>query len=380
MTDKKPMGMYVHIPFCNRKCDYCDFVSYSMDEEAQKKYLEALFLEIDRLKDKFLETTFDTLYIGGGTPSIVFDGFILELSKKLHKSFHFAQNTEFTIEINPASFNRKKFMEFLQAGVNRISVGVQCLDSALLAEQGRIQSLENVEETFNILTDCEYENVSSDVMIGLPNQSIESVKETLEFLIENRVKHISVYTLQAEKHTKLYDKIKKKKIKLPKDKIVNEVYNMARDILLSEGYIRYEVSNFARPGFQSKHNLKYWNEVDYLGLGVSAHSFIEGYRYHNTDRLDIYIENLTSGKSPVHSREYIADEIAREERLMLSLRTAKGLDLEKFKEDFRENLLSTRSAQIKKMEEDGIIEIVNGFLRISDNNFNVLNSVIVELM
>lgn len=380
MTDKKPMGMYIHIPFCNRKCDYCDFVSYSMDEKAQKKYFDALCLEIDRLKDKFLEHTFDTIYIGGGTPSIVYDGFIRDLSKKLHTSFHFAKDTEFTIEINPASFNRKKFMEYLQAGVNRISVGVQCLDSHLLAEQGRIQSMENIVETFNILTDCEYENVSSDVLIGLPNQTIESVKETLEYLIENRVKHISVYTLQVEKHTMLYDKIKSKKLKLPKDKKVNAVYDMARDMLMAEGYLRYEVSNFARPGFQSRHNMKYWTEVDYLGLGVSAHSFIDGYRYHNTKRLDTYIANLQDGKSPVYMREYVANEVARVERLMLSLRTTKGLDLEKFKEDFNENLLKTKEVEIKKMIEDGQVEIVDGHLRITDTQYNVLNSIIVELM
>ena len=381
MTEnKKPMGLYVHIPFCNRKCDYCDFVSYSMNEEAQHKYLNALLLEIEQVKDRFADTVFDTLYIGGGTPSIVFDGFILTLARKIFSSFHFVEDKEFTIEINPSSFNRKKFMEYLQAGVNRISVGVQCLDSELLAEQGRIQSMENIEETFEILTDCEYENVSSDVLIGLPNQSIESVQETLEYLIENRVKHISVYTLQVEKHTMLYDKIKRKKLKLPKDKKVNEVYEMAKNILLSEGYIRYEVSNFARPGFQSRHNMKYWTEVDYLGLGVSAHSFIDGYRYYNTKRLDTYIANLNDGKSPVYSKEYIAREIAREERLMLSLRTAKGLDLSKFKEDFNENLLKSKEMEINKMLEDGQIEIVDGYLRITDSSYTVLNSIIVELM
>lgn len=380
MTDKKPMGMYIHIPFCNRKCDYCDFVSYAMDEEAQHQYLDALFLEIDRCKDKFMETTFDSLYIGGGTPSIVFDGFILSLARKIFSSFHFAKDKEFTIEVNPSSFNRKKFIEYNLAGVNRISVGVQCLDSKLLAEQGRIQSMENIEETFQILTECEYENVSSDVLIGLPNQSTESVQETLEYLIENKVKHISVYTLQVEKHTMLYDKIKRKKLKLPKDKKVNEVYTMAKNMLLSEGYIRYEVSNFARPGFQSRHNMKYWTEVDYLGLGVSAHSYIDGYRYFNTKRLDTYISNLNEGKSPVDAREYIATEIAREERLMLSLRTAKGLDLEKFKQDFNENLLKTKQNEIKKLLDDNRIEIVDGFMRVTDENYTVLNSIIVELM
>lgn len=376
----KNMGLYIHIPFCNKKCDYCDFVSYSMDEQAQKNYLDALFLEIDRVKDKFMYKTFDSIYIGGGTPTIVFDGFILSLSRKLFSSFNFAKNTEFTIEVNPASFNRKKFMEFLQAGINRISVGVQCLNPKLLAESGRIQSLENVDQTFEILNGCEYENISSDVMIGLPHQTVESVKETLEYLVENRVKHISVYTLQVEKNTVLYEKVKTKKIKLLSDKKINQIYEMAKDYLQLEGYMRYEVSNFAKPGFQSKHNMKYWDEVDYLGLGVSAHSYIDGYRYYNTKRLDVYIDNLNEGKSPVYEKEYIPIEIAREERLMLSLRTARGLDLEKFKKDFNENLLSTKKEQINKMLEDKQIEIVDGFLRVTEPNFSVLNAIIVELM
>lgn len=380
VENKENMGMYVHIPFCTKKCDYCDFVSYSMNDNAQQEYLDALFLEIDRVKDKFKYCTFDSLYIGGGTPSIVFDGFILQLSRKLHSSFHFVRGTEFTIEVNPSSFNRKKFMEYLQAGVNRISIGVQCLDPKLLSEYGRIQSIDNIDQTFEILNDCEYENVSSDVMIGLPHQTVEDVKETLTYLIENRVKHISVYTLQVEKHTKLYENVKRKKIRLPKDKKVNEVYAMAKDMLQSAGYLRYEVSNFARPGFQSRHNMKYWNEVDYLGLGASAHSYIEGYRYHNTDRLDVYIENLKEGKSPVHSKEYIANEIAREERIMLSLRTTRGLDLNKFKQDFKENLLQTKAEEIKKLQSVGIIEIENGFLRITEPNFSILNSIVVELM
>lgn len=379
MSDKN-MGLYIHIPFCNRKCDYCDFVSYSMDEQAQKDYLDALFLEIDRVKEKFAYKTFDSIYIGGGTPTVVFDGFILSLSRKLYSCFNFKKDTEFTIEINPATFNRKKFMEYLQAGINRISVGVQCLNPKLLAESGRIQSLENVDETFEILNGCEYENVSSDVMIGLPHQTVESVQETLEYLVNNRVKHISVYTLQVEKNTVLYEKVKTKKIKLLKDKKINNIYDMAKDFLQMEGYIRYEVSNFAKPGFQSRHNMKYWEEVDYLGLGVSAHSYVEGYRYFNTKRLDTYIENLKEGKSPVEAKEYIATEIAREERLMLSLRTTQGLDLERFKKDFNEDLLVSRRDNIKRMLDNQKIEIVNGYLRVTEPNFSVLNSIIVELM
>ena len=241
MKETKPMGLYVHIPFCNRKCDYCDFVSYSMDEKAQKLYLEALFKEIDIARKQFMYNVFDTIYIGGGTPSIVYNGFIKELSKKLFTSFHFAEHTEFTIEVNPSSFTKEKCLEYISAGVNRISVGVQCLDFNLLAEHGRIQSMENIEKTFEILNEVYFENVSGDVLIGLPKQSLEAVEETLEFLIENKVKHISTYTLQVEKHTMLYDKLRRKKLKLPNEKSVIEIVNRVNEILTANDYYRYEV-------------------------------------------------------------------------------------------------------------------------------------------
>lgn len=380
MKKKKPMGLYIHIPFCNRKCDYCDFVSYSMDKKAQQKYLEAMFKEIDMVKHNFEDEIFDTIYIGGGTPSIVYEGFIVSLARKVFSSFHFAEKTEFTIEVNPASFTKEKFIEYVQAGMNRISVGVQCLDSKLLAEHGRIQSIENVEETFQILRKHGFDNVSSDVMLGLPNQTIESVEETLEFLIQNRVKHISTYTLQVEKHTMLYDKIKRKKLKMLKDTKLLEIYNRVNEILTEFDYIQYEISNYAKAGYKSRHNQKYWHDVDYLGLGVSAHSFVDGYRFYNTKRLDTYIDNLNQGKSAIYSKEYVPDEDRRVERLMLSLRTAEGLDLEKFNLDFKENLLLSHAEQIKKMQADGQIEIVDGFLRITPDNYFISNSIIVELM
>ena len=380
MENKKPMGLYIHIPFCNRKCDYCDFVSYSMDKKAQQKYLEAMFKEIDMVKQNFEDEIFDTIYIGGGTPSIVYEGFIASLARKVFSSFHFAEKTEFTIEVNPASFTKEKFIEYVQAGMNRISVGVQCLDSKLLAEHGRIQSIENVEETFQILRKHGFDNVSSDVMLGLPNQTIESVEETLEFLIQNRVKHISTYTLQVEKHTMLYDKIKRKKLKILKDTKLLEIYNRVNEILTEFDYIQYEISNYAKAGYKSRHNQKYWHDVDYLGLGVSAHSFVDGYRFYNTKRLDTYIDNLNQGKTAMYSKEYVPDEDRRVERLMLSLRTAEGLDLEKFSLDFKENLLLSRAEQIKKMQADGQIEIVDGFLRITPDNYFISNSIIVELM
>ena len=379
--ENRPLGLYIHIPFCDRKCDYCDFVSYSMDSKAQQLYLEALFAEIDMVRSEFFDKTFDSIFIGGGTPSIVYEGFIASLARKLYSSFHFLDNTEFTIEVNPSSFTREKFFEYVQAGVNRISVGVQCLDEKLLREHGRIQSMENIEETFKMLNTSQFPNINSDVMIGLPGQTVDSVVDTINYLLKQNVKHISTYTLQIERHTMLYSKLRKGRLSPMKDKTMIEIYNRIDRILTKAGFHRYEISNYAKPGFECKHNLKYWDDgVSYLGLGVAAHSYIDGYRYYNTKRLDTYIDDMKDGKSAVYSREYVSDEERREERIMLSLRTTKGLDLEKFKKDFNEDLLRTHTDVINRFIDKGMVEVKDNFLRIRNAYFAVSNSIIVELI
>ena len=379
--ENRPLGLYIHIPFCDRKCDYCDFVSYSMDSKAQQLYLEALFAEIDMVRSEFFDKTFDSIFIGGGTPSIVYEGFIASLARKLYSSFHFLDNTEFTIEVNPSSFTREKFFEYVQAGVNRISVGVQCLDEKLLREHGRIQSMENIEETFKMLNTSQFPNINSDVMIGLPGQTVDSVVDTINYLLKQNVKHISTYTLQVERHTMLYSKLRKGRLSPMKDKTMIEIYNRIDRILTKAGFHRYEISNYAKPGFECKHNLKYWDDsVSYLGLGVAAHSYIDDYRYYNTKRLDTYIDDMKDGKSAVYSREYVSDEERREERIMLSLRTTKGLDLEKFKKDFNEDLLRTHTDVINRFIDKGMVEVKDNFLRIKNAYFAVSNSIIVELI
>lgn len=379
-NDTRPMGIYIHIPFCSKKCDYCDFVSYSMDTKAQQLYLDALFTEIDMVKNKFMDKTFDSIFIGGGTPSIVYEGFISSLARKLYSSFHFADKIEFSIEVNPSSFTKEKFFEYVEAGVNRISVGVQCLDQKLLANHGRIQSVDNVKDTFKILRESEFPNVNGDVMIGLPGQSKRSVVQTIKFLLKNKVKHISTYTLQIERHTMLYYKLRRGKIKKMKDKDIIALYDVIYKMLSKAGFKRYEVSNYAKPGFECIHNKKYWDDSAYLGLGVSAHSYIDGYRYYNTKRLDTYIDAMNENKSAVYRKEYVSDAEHREERIMLSLRTIKGLDLEKFKQDFKEDLLRSRAEQIKKLTELKMVEVVDGYLRITEPNFNVSNQIILELV
>lgn len=374
------IGLYIHIPFCTKKCDYCDFVSFTMDEKAQQEYLDALCAEIDYVKRNFNDETFDTIYIGGGTPSTLSAEFITKLTRKLYSSFHFADYVEYTLEVNPESFDRTKFLEYVKSGVNRISVGVQCLNEALLAKIGRKQSNSSVEETFKLFNQSAFLNVSGDLMIGLPGQTKEDVLRTLDFLIDNNTRHISVYGLQVEEGTNLYKQVQDKKLKVLSDDKVAEYYDMVYKELTAAGYNRYEVSNFAIPGFESIHNSKYWDDSQYLGLGVAAHSYIDGYRYSNTRNFEDYINRCKNKKSAIVSREYVSDKTRRTERIMLSLRTANGIDLELFKKDFNEDILRSREEQINKLQSMGMVEVVDGYLRITEPNFYLSNSIILELL
>lgn len=379
MRDER-LGLYIHIPFCDRKCDYCDFVSYSMSVDAQHEFKDALFKEIDMYKDHCAKMVFNSIYIGGGTPSVMYEGFMYELSRKIYSTFHFEGDIEFTIEVNPNSVTYNKLMEYLRAGVNRVSVGVQCIDSKILANVGRFQTIENIENTFALLKTMGFDNVSADVMIGLPRQSLDAVKDTIKYLVEKSVKHISVYTLQVEENTQLYKNIKKGVIKPLGDNACIKMYETVSKMLKQAGFVRYEVSNFAIPTYESRHNFKYWKDIDYLGLGVSAHSFLEGYRFNNTPRLDEYIDMINNNQLPIIEKDFIRDSERRTEYIMLSLRLATGLNLEKFRKRFREDLLKTRANQIQTLIKSGYVYIEDGFLKISPQHVYVSNRIILELL
>ncbi len=374
------LGLYIHIPFCSKKCDYCDFTSFCMGKTEQNAYLNALFTEIDLVKNQFKNKTFNTIFIGGGTPSVVFDGFILSLSKKIFSSFNIAKNYEFTIEVNPSSFNEKKFKEYLQAKINRISLGVQSINGAVTSGVNRAQTRAQIDAAFNILNIAGFKNISADVMLGLPNQSINSVKNTLTYLINNNVKHISTYTLQLEEGTPLYKKVNSKQISLPQDDFVVKQYNEAYKILTKHGFNRYEISNYALPNYTCQHNLKYWNNVEYLGIGIAAHSYVDGTRFWNTKNFNTYITQLSNHKRPIKAKEKLTKQQKITERIMLSLRTQNGLNLTDFCKEFNMDLLKTKQKQINNLQKAGSIDIKNGYLFILPKYFEISNTIILELV
>ncbi len=376
----KNLGLYIHIPFCTSKCHYCDFASFVHGEDKQREYFDALCREVDLVKGKFKDKTFDTIFIGGGTPSVVYNGFIFALVEKLKSSFTFAPNTEFTIEVNPNSLTSERLVEYERSGVNRISMGVQSLSSKVLKGIGRFQSKKDIDTAFKLIHNSSIKNINCDIMLGLPNQSINSIRRTINYFIKHGVTHISSYSLQVEEGTPLYKKVAERRLKPATDDKALKMYNTAYNLMKRRGYLRYEVSNFALTGHECRHNIKYWDDTEYLGLGLSAHSYIAGERTWNTKDLCAYITSFKDSKLPIDNREILSRAEKKEERIMLALRTARGLNLDEYTREFNEDLLQKKKDTIDSLINSNILMINNGHLVVTEPNFYILNSIILELI
>ena len=446
----KKLGLYIHIPFCDSKCAYCDFISFCGQEKKMEEYVEAVIGEMKLYKNKFAGKVFDTLYIGGGTPSVLTthavekivtaakENFVFschpeerkrreDLAEATNLSFPgdchaYARNDiEITIEVNPRSLTEDKLSEYLRVGVNRISLGVQCMNDAVLKTIGRVQTVADVEKAFALLSKLGVENISADLMLGLPNETYADVDNTLNFFATHGVKHISAYGLQVENGTPLARQIETGEISVPNEDETTNQYEYACARMRDLGFERYEISNFAKVvtneettspstlgvdtsprtlpishkyswgprGRQekkhnqfwiSKHNSKYWDGTEYLGLGVSASGYFDGVRYTNTKKLDEYINKISDGEIPVDYIETLSKEQRREERIMLALRTEKGLNLNEFKIEFGENLLKTKAKEIEKLVRAHMVEIVDNHLRIMPEQMYVSNAIILELI
>ena len=317
----KELGIYIHIPFCVRKCYYCDFVSYTNKQEMVKEYVKCLKKEIDSYNlDKYEVTT---IYIGGGTPSFIESSYIKEiidcLKDKLQNNNTKFNEIETTIEVNPGTVNLEKLKQYKEVGINRISIGLQSSNDKLLKEIGRIHKYEEFLKTYNMAREVGFKNINVDLMIGLPNQTIEDLKNTIENIINLNPEHISVYSLILEENTKMEELVEKEKVKLPEEDIERQMYWYVKNKLELNKYFQYEISNFSKNEKESRHNLNCWEQKEYIGLGVAAHSYIERKRYSNTNNIEEYIQNIKSNNIPINRTIHeIQDiEIAKKEYMML---------------------------------------------------------------
>ncbi|HTZ17235.1 MAG TPA: radical SAM family heme chaperone HemW [Dissulfurispiraceae bacterium] len=367
-------NLYIHIPFCLKKCAYCDFYSVYGSEAVVHSYIEALCREIEMQKDHIWHL--ETIYIGGGTPSILKVEHIAMIMDLLQGTGLISAGAEITSEANPGTLNEGRIKGMLAAGINRISIGVQSLRDSELAVLGRMHDAAGAENAFRIAREGGFGNISADLIYGIPGQDLMSWKDTLERTVLLRPEHISTYELTPEKNTVLFEKLEKGHLKLPDEEIVTDMYNSTIAMLEDNGYVHYEISNFALPGRECRHNLNYWNRGEYLGIGAGAHSFEGGRRTADVSDVDRYIAEINENRLPIAEELTLTIEDELDELLFLGLRKTEGFDL---------GLVSSETAaRLKKAPDDrvlrGLVELSGNHIRLTKKGLLFCNEVIVRIM
>lgn len=366
-------GVYIHIPFCASKCPYCDFYSYCANETTKENYVNALVDEITtgkRVKDYVSDFTADTLYIGGGTPSVLKGEQLFKIIKTAKERFKLPENAEITVECNPASDIESMAPFLKEAGVNRVSLGMQSAVDKERKTLGRKSGKERITEVMNILGENGINNISLDVMTGVPFQTKESLLKTLEFAVESGAKHISSYILKLEEGTFFYKN--KEKYSFPDEDEVCELYELCADFLKKNNFEHYEISNFALPGYESLHNKKYWLLEEYLGIGASAHSYVGGKRFYFEKSTEAFI----NGEAPV----FDCNGGDFEEYIMLRLRLKNGFSLSELKTLYGEKPAGLITKKAPFLKEQGVIFFDGENISFTEKGFLLSNSVISELI
>lgn len=374
----KNIGIYVHFPFCASKCKYCNFTSFQGKNDMQLKYFQSLINEIDASNAS--DVCVDTIFIGGGTPSIMFDGCISTLLSEIKKKFIVLDDVEVTIEGNPNSITKSKVQEWKESGVNRVSIGLQTTNPNILKLIGRPHTKQDYINAIEMVKSAGINNINTDCLIGLPRQKLTDLRKTLALVTKLCCTHISVYSLILEEDTPLSDMVARGEVKLPKEEKTLGMYNYADKYLSENGFHKYEVSNFAKENYECKHNLNTWKMHEYIGFGVGAHSYFDGKRYSNVGTIEEYVKLVSSGKSPVEICENVGNKELFEETIMLGLRTRYGIDLLEIKNKFDIDLLETKKDTIAYFAKNNFITINNNHIIPTSLGFTVLNKIILELV
>lgn len=372
MSSTEARGLYIHLPFCLKKCDYCDFVSYTDAYDQEEAYKAALLSEFQQYRGEKI----DTVYLGGGTPTSLKTETLTGILDGVFKTFDVAENAEVTVECNPKTAEREKFLALRASGVNRLSIGVQSLDNAVLREIGRIHTAEDAAVCVESAYAAGFSNISADLMFGLPSQSMESLKESIRGLLAMPLSHVSCYGLITEENTPLAARIAAGKAVLPDEDTEYQMYCEITQQLSRAGFARYEISNFAKDGAASRHNLKYWTCGEYIGCGAAAHSYFHGERYCHTAELCDYI------RQPNRREEVtcVSREDGMREFMMLGLRMAEGVSKSEFLRRFGEPLLARFGETIEKYEKMGLLAQENNRVFFTEQGVYVSNTVLCEFM
>lgn len=363
----KDLAVYIHIPFCEKKCYYCDFTSFPEKTDEISQYIEYLIKELSLYKDKIdKEYTISSIFIGGGTPSSIDENYIEQILNYVFKNFNTKENIEVSIEVNPGSVTVEKASKYKAIGINRVSIGLQSLNDSLLKSIGRIHNAADFYNSYEILKDTGFENINIDLMFALPDQSLEDLLLTLEQVVKLDVSHISLYSLILEEGTQFYKLHEKGKLNMPSEEEDREMYHKSVQFLKSKGYDHYEISNFSKPNFKCKQNMTYWKVNPYIGVGINSHSNLENKRFSNVSDFKNYYYKLDRNEFPLYEIEDIDKEMEIGEYIILGLRLIEGINKDEFKRRFNKDIEDLYREQILK-------NIKNGLLTEWENHFKLTN-------
>ena len=373
-------GCYLHIPFCARKCAYCHFLSFPFNEKTETRCVNAVLSELRLFAERLEEMpAVDSIYLGGGTPSLIPAEHIADILHKCRRVFHVAADCEITLEANPGTVSAEKAAAYRAAGVNRVSLGAQSFSDAELQAVGRIHSAAQITDSLNILYGAGFDNVSIDLMLGLPEQTAESWRATLRAAVNFPVRHVSVYMLELDEPARFPVIAAGGGAFLPDEDLVAGLYSETIDFLGSHGLDQYEISNFARDGSASRHNTKYWRRMPVYGFGPGSHSFDGRFRYANASGLDDYCSRVEAGLSPVAWRSEATCAQALEETFFLGLRLTRGVDLRNVEVDFKDaaaGFLAERKKPLEEFCDGGLLYIDSSHMRLTEKGMLLSNEVL----
>lgn len=369
MSARRPLSLYIHIPFCKSKCAYCDFASFPGREAMWEAYFAALCGEIRAAKGDAHRV--ETVFFGGGTPSLVPEAYIAGALAAAREAFSFAQGAEVSLEANPGTLTMEKLRAYREMGVDRLSIGVQSFDAGLLRDIGRVHTPGEAVEAVRMARAAGFANIGIDLMYGLPGQTMGAWEATLETALSLPLTHISAYALIVEAGTPMAAR----EGELPDEEDVLAMQRRCTRALAAAGFARYEISNYARRGFACRHNLVYWRRGEYLGFGCAAHSFFGGERFRNASDLEGYLRGARGLE-----RERVDGKAAREEIIMLATRTGEGLSLENWREDFGEDFCAGREKVLDALRRAGLLEIADGRVFLTEKGMEVHNAVVLALL
>lgn len=374
----KKCGLYLHIPFCAYHCHYCSFITFLSSPDRVAKYVEYLIQEIKLCQSS--DYLIDTIYFGGGTPSVLSGTQMTQIMQAIVEAFEVERDAEISVEMNPESITKEKLMIYQDLGVNRFSVGAQSFCDDVLTVMGRIHRREDITECIGWMKDLGISNISIDLMFNNPHQTLDVLREDLDQILSLPIDHISIYSLMIESGTQFERWLKKGQIQIADDEVERQMYDLIQEVLKQAGFEQYEISNFARSGKSCRHNLKYWRQEDYLGLGLGASGNLGSVRYDNDDNFIDYYEHLDQHQPPIKNMYHLTDQEREVEYIMLNMRQLRGMSLKAFKEKYGHDFLSKYSRAVKKHEHYGLVEVKGDYISFTDRGLDLANQFYLDLI